>query len=265
MTDSTATSSAIAELEENFVDLYAIIGVPPAASEAELRRCIGKLYTEAQENLDHRSFRKRFYYLELYEVHLPHAHNALLNETRRAEYDALRARHLQAKQAAAKPAAPASTARPGTSAPTGAPKPGTAVRRPSPPPASAPRPSPPPADAARPAGAPRHAPDYARMDKATVERRRDSNRRELIKNELQAAGMRAGLGVGVIAFVVLGGILFFGAGAAGAGSTFKSVLLAAAAGAAAFAARSASRSARRNIIATLSQMPYEELLMRYSH
>jgi hypothetical protein len=103
------------------------------------------------------------------------------------------------------------------------------------------------------------------MDRETVERRRDSNRRELIKNELQAAGRRAGTSAGAAVFIGLGAVLALGAGALGAGLYVKFLTSLPSIGAAYFTGRAASRNARRNIIATLSQMPYEELLMRYSH
>ncbi len=72
---------------DEFVDLYKILEMPETATETELRERVNKLYLEAQRNLDHHNFRKRFYYQQLYEVHLPQAHQLLLNAAHRSEYD----------------------------------------------------------------------------------------------------------------------------------------------------------------------------------
>lgn len=72
---------------DEFVDLYKMLDITPNASEAELRERVNKLYLEAQRNIDHHNFRKRFYYQQLYEVHLPQAHQLLLDPTRRIEYN----------------------------------------------------------------------------------------------------------------------------------------------------------------------------------
>ena len=72
---------------DEFVDLYKILDISTTASEAELRERVNKLYLEAQRNIDHHNFRKRFYYQQLYEVHLPQAHQLLLDGNRRDEYN----------------------------------------------------------------------------------------------------------------------------------------------------------------------------------
>lgn len=72
---------------DEFVDLYKMLDIAPNATEAELRERVNKLYLEAQRNIDHHNFRKRFYYQQLYEVHLPQAHQLLLDPTRRVEYN----------------------------------------------------------------------------------------------------------------------------------------------------------------------------------
>lgn len=262
MTDSAAPATANATDDEHFVDLYAVLGVDPRTPPAELRRRIAVLYTEAQANLDHRRFRKRFYYHELYEVHLPHAHHVLLDDGRRAEYDAELIRQRRAKREAAGRAtagtSPAGTSHAGVAPSIGGA--GTPAPRPAAPEATTPATSAP----AQPTQ-PVPSPSWRRMDRETVERRRDSNRRELIKNELQAAGRRGALGAGAGAFIVLGGALGLTAGVLGAGAVLQGASALPAAAAAFFAGRAGSRAARRNIIATLSQMPYEELLMRYSN
>jgi hypothetical protein len=45
-----------------FVDLYDLLDLPPGSDVATVRKRITTLYIEAQNNLDHRNFRKRFYY-----------------------------------------------------------------------------------------------------------------------------------------------------------------------------------------------------------
>lgn len=81
--------------QDQFVDLYELLEVPPDADMGRLRERINKLYLEAQRNLDHHNFRKRFYYQELFEVHLPNAHQFLLDSAQRATYD----RYLKAFKA----------------------------------------------------------------------------------------------------------------------------------------------------------------------
>ncbi len=73
--------------QDEFVDLYALLGVPNAADAARIRKTIGELYLEAQKNLDHRNPRKRLQYQQMYEVYLPQARHLLLDDARRAEYD----------------------------------------------------------------------------------------------------------------------------------------------------------------------------------
>ncbi|HEX8551413.1 MAG TPA: hypothetical protein VF681_07630 [Abditibacteriaceae bacterium] len=250
---------------EPFVDLYPILDLPPDAPVADVRRRIAELYIKAQDNLDHRSFGKRFYYHELYEVHLPHAHHVLLDAARRAEYDAERARQQSATAISSRAASPSATQ---PAAATSA-KTASTQRPPSPPPPvthQTPqyhetlardlniehKPRPP-------------APEWARMDRAIVERRRDSSRRTLIKFELQAAGQRAALLVGGGVFLVLSLAVWLGGEAMGVPVVVRGLGIVASLAAAGASAYAASRSARRTIISTLSQMPYGELLHRYKH
>jgi hypothetical protein len=80
-----------------FVDLYDLLDMSPNSDVAAIRKRITSLYIEAQNNLEHRNFRKRFYYQELFETYLPQAHHLLLNEARRATYDGqLQAHHQHA-------------------------------------------------------------------------------------------------------------------------------------------------------------------------
>ena len=43
------------------INLYEILGVPPDADLKTIRKRIGSLFLEAQNNIDHRSFRRRVF------------------------------------------------------------------------------------------------------------------------------------------------------------------------------------------------------------
>ncbi len=73
--------------KDDFVDLYNLLDLPLSSTQSELRKVISILYLEAQKNLDHRNAQKKFYYQQMYEVHLPRARFILLNDKRRPEYD----------------------------------------------------------------------------------------------------------------------------------------------------------------------------------
>ena len=73
--------------QDEFVDLYAVLGVEPDADVAAIRARATALYLEAQNNLDHRNPNKRLQWQQLYEVYLPQARHLLLDSARRAEYN----------------------------------------------------------------------------------------------------------------------------------------------------------------------------------
>ena len=73
--------------DASFVDFYEILDMEPSAVPAAVRQRISTLYQEARSNLEHQSHRKRFYYRELYEMHLPHARLILLDKNKRSDYD----------------------------------------------------------------------------------------------------------------------------------------------------------------------------------
>ena len=271
-------SPVAAETEDDapLVDLYELLDVPRDADTPRLRKRIAQLYLEAQGNLGHRNFRRRFYYQELFEVYLPQAHHLLLNDARRTEYDAQLAKRQEIEPQATpqKSASTRSTAEREAAEiealrallPTqqqlqddlqddlveslagdreAQARAAQVVKN-------------------RPPRAP--APDWARMDAERVEQRRDAKRRELIKQELIATGRRFGVLAGIVCLTacLLLTIVFamaFG-GEAGAPLFLYLVALAVAAVVAFFGAREASRQARRRVVAQLSQMPYEELLRR---
>ena len=271
-------SPVAAETENDapLVDLYGLLDVPRDADTARIRKRIAQLYLEAQGNLGHRNFRRRFYYQELFEIYLPQAHHLLLNEARRAEYDA----QLFNRQESELQTTPQKSASTRTVAEREAAE-IEALRALLPtqqqlqdnlqddlveslagdheaqaraeqvvknrPPRAA-------------------TPEWARMDAGLVEQRRDAKRRELIKQELIATGRRFGVLAAAVSLAacLLLTIVFamaFG-GEEGAPLFLYPVALALAAIAAFFGAREASRQARRSVVAQLSQMPYEELLRR---
>ena len=290
-----ASFSSLIDEDGSLVDLYALLDVPRDADAALLRKRIAQLYLEAQENLDHRNFRRRFYYQELFEVFLPQAHHILLNEKRRAEYNVqLVVRNRGAKASAAAPIAstreapPSPSLSPATAPPTAAPR---QVQ----PPEIVPRPAPAPVeeslneeqlqhelqdDLVESLAGDREAqaraeevirkrpptPEWARMDASRVEQRREIRRAALIKEELIATGQRFGVaaacGVGLLcgalAFVMKQALEIQGTAAL----IFAAIALVAMAGAAFFGWHFASRESRRRVVAQLSRMSYDELLRR---
>jgi hypothetical protein len=75
------------EVPVNFVDLYEVLQVPPETQASIIRKRIMELYLEAQKNLDHRNNKKRLFFNQMFEVHLPQARYLLLDPKRRATYD----------------------------------------------------------------------------------------------------------------------------------------------------------------------------------
>lgn len=286
---------------DEFVDLYKILEIPQSTSETEVRERVNKLYLEAQRNLDHHNFRKRFYYQQLYEVHLPQAHQLLLNAPQRAEYD----RYLDCfNKGLPFPADLAGTRNDSTSGELGrseqietdmlptfdssvanAAPPATSVTQTSAKTSDAKVPARPAAPASRPARstaspAEKASPGDAAaslaaqvakrkaqviMDASEVERRRDYKRRELIKGELVASGLWWGWGAGAGCFIVVAALLFFALNQMKmtANNALSGGLLIAVV-IAALIGRYALREARRRVIVVLSKMPYDELLRRCS-
>lgn len=84
----TSSSRIVDSMKPNgFVDYYQLLDVAPDATTTRLRGQINDLYTEAQANRDHRNLNKRREYQLLLEL-LPQAREILLDENRRARYDA---------------------------------------------------------------------------------------------------------------------------------------------------------------------------------
>jgi hypothetical protein len=250
-----------------FVDLYDLLDVSPGSDVAAIRKRITSLYIEAQNNLDHRNFRKRFYYQELFETYLPQAHYLLLNEARRAIYDGqLQAHHQHtpgdsgelrfdkappAPELEAAQSTSASHARPTTTDVPADKSPSSAL-----PSTSTPRVA---------------TPDWMRMDAGRVERRRDFKRRALIQQELENAGLFWGLIGGWAVVVLLGMMLYVTIDSSPGGAmrplglpwgAFSFLCFVALLSLGVSGARTALRYARRRIVSTLSRMPYEQLLHR---
>ena len=72
---------------DGFIDFYQMLGVTPDTPIDAIRTRINELYSEAQANRDHRNLNKRRDYQMMLE-YLPNARTALLDEEKRAQYDA---------------------------------------------------------------------------------------------------------------------------------------------------------------------------------
>ena len=83
-TTNTATGSATSG--SDFVNFYEMIGAQTEATTTALRRRINELYSEAQNNRDHRNPSKRRQYEALCEL-LPYCRIVLLDPDKRARYD----------------------------------------------------------------------------------------------------------------------------------------------------------------------------------
>ena len=81
------------ELNSQWLDFYALLGVEPDADKDTLRRKIGETYAQASANCDHRDLTRRHYFQTLVERVLPQARRVLLDPTLRAAYDAQNALH----------------------------------------------------------------------------------------------------------------------------------------------------------------------------
>jgi hypothetical protein len=71
---------------DDFIDFYNLLGAQTEATTTALRRRINELYSEAQNNRDHRNPNKRRQYEALCEL-LPYCRIVLLDPDKRARYD----------------------------------------------------------------------------------------------------------------------------------------------------------------------------------
>lgn len=263
------------------INLYEILGVAPDADLKTIRKRIGVLFLEAQNNIDHRSFRRRFYYRELTEVVLPRARHILLDAERREDYNLSLGVAAPSDFSVSSPNSPLSS--PTTPieysntalsdvarlAPANNVTAGSNGHT-----ASNGRAAVPPnietafgasntnnVAAEANIAARGVTPEHLKMDAERVERRRDLKRRELIKHELVAEGTRWAIMVGISTFA-LAALLLLGAGATLHVQALRLATVPIALVCAAFCAHSAHRQARKSIIALLSKMPYEQLLQR---
>lgn len=86
MSEPIAFNLSGAQLPDNTIDFYTLLGETSNASTDELRTKIGAIYSEAQANRDHRNLKKRNEYKTLLDL-LPAARVALLEAPKRAQYD----------------------------------------------------------------------------------------------------------------------------------------------------------------------------------
>lgn len=87
MAETSKYNLTTAALEDGTIDFYALLNETSAADAEVLKSRIQTLYAEAQANRDHRNLNKRREYQTLLEL-LPAARAALLEEPKRARYDA---------------------------------------------------------------------------------------------------------------------------------------------------------------------------------
>ncbi len=87
MAETSKYNLTTAALEDGTIDFYALLNETSATDADVLKGRIQTLYAEAQANRDHRNLNKRREYQTLLEL-LPAARAALLEEPKRARYDA---------------------------------------------------------------------------------------------------------------------------------------------------------------------------------
>ncbi len=309
------------EETEDSVNFYELLGVAPDVDAKTIRRRVAEMFLEAQNNVEHRNFRRRFYFRELMESLLPKARHLLLDHKRRAAYN----QFLGVAPPPAPPvtetvAAPTESLPIVSTSPFASPSPLASVAPPlstreesdarvlnadrvletmaqylaaSPiEEASTEEASTEEALAEQSAGVQSAfgdgetssqtpvsvvssgaitsvvasarrgvTPEHAKMDAERVLWRRDTKRRELIRQELVAEGKKWGFVAGASAFAI-GGAVSLGLGFSLDAGFLKILALPVALASAAFCARYAHREARKRIIALLSQMPYDQLLQR---
>ena len=74
-------------VDGQWLDFYALLDVPVSAAEDVIRKRIGKVYSEAAANSDHRDLARRHYFQALVERVLPQCRRVLLDPEWRAKYD----------------------------------------------------------------------------------------------------------------------------------------------------------------------------------
>ncbi len=74
-------------VDGQWLDFYALLDVPVGAEEDTIRKRIGKVYSEAAANSDHRDLARRHYFQALVERVLPQCRRVLLDPEWRAKYD----------------------------------------------------------------------------------------------------------------------------------------------------------------------------------
>lgn len=74
-------------VDGQWLDFYALLEVPVNAEEDTVRKRIGKVYSDAAANCEHRDLSKRHYYQALVERVLPQCRRVLLDPEWRAKYD----------------------------------------------------------------------------------------------------------------------------------------------------------------------------------
>ena len=74
-------------IDGQWIDYYALLDIAPDADEDAIRRRIGRVYSDAAANSDHRDLARRDYYRALVESVLPQCRRVMLDADWRARYD----------------------------------------------------------------------------------------------------------------------------------------------------------------------------------
>ena len=88
------------QVDNQWLDYYALLEVPVGADEDSIRKRIGKVYAEAAANSDHRNLARRQYFQSLVERVLPQCRRVLLDAEWRAKYDRQHTLHQIGDEAA---------------------------------------------------------------------------------------------------------------------------------------------------------------------
>ncbi|MBW3634929.1 MAG: substrate-binding domain-containing protein [Armatimonadetes bacterium] len=87
-------------IDGQWLDFYALLDVPVGATEDTIRKRVGKVYSEAAANSDHRDLSRRHYSQVLVERVLPQCRRVLLDPEWRAQYDRQHILHSNADPSA---------------------------------------------------------------------------------------------------------------------------------------------------------------------
>ncbi len=88
------------QIDGQWIDYYALLDIASDADEDAIRRRIGRVYSDAASNSDHRNLARRDYYRALVERILPQCRRVMLDADWRSRYDEQHRLHLEQNDAA---------------------------------------------------------------------------------------------------------------------------------------------------------------------